>query len=231
MLGSLAKFRRARGWKSAEDFARELGIPANTWKRYESNPNNMPIRYAWGAAELLNVTIDEVVGRSDMPTRDHADDVADGYRKLPPHERVMLDEYLDYLQYHAARGTKQDEVMRDHIAKLEAERWFDLWEECERRGIEDGEDEVSRDGHFAAELTLRLQRERETDAMRVSRHIAIEQGVDPEHLEDEAQSIARERMPEAFFVSDEIIDDANDIADACRDLDRARKADITVFKG
>lgn len=98
----LQRMRRAAGYRSAKDFAEELGIPASTYARYERTPEgpdacSIPIRAAWRIADALGCSIDEVVGR-EGPKEETRKGAQEACASLSPEERARLEGYLDCLR-------------------------------------------------------------------------------------------------------------------------------------
>ena len=97
----LARLRRAAGYRSANEFARSLGIPVSTYARYERNAggpdSGIPLKAAWLIADRLNATIDEVVGRGEVA--DGGRDLDAFYRSLSESGKSMLDQYVQYLDF------------------------------------------------------------------------------------------------------------------------------------
>lgn len=64
MRGNLQKLRKEAGWKSAKAYAEHLGLNPATYTEYEQGRISMPIRTAWAIADDLDVSLDELVGRT-----------------------------------------------------------------------------------------------------------------------------------------------------------------------
>lgn len=92
---TLQKLRKEAGYKSATDFAAELNIPYPTYSRYEQKPSSMPLRAAWLIADKLNTSIDAIVDRTDPEA---VDELRQSYDRLSPMSKVLLDDYLGYLE-------------------------------------------------------------------------------------------------------------------------------------
>lgn len=113
---ALRKLRLSAGYKTAQDFAYELGIANSTYSRYERAPAipdcGIPLAAAWNMADHLGCTIDEVVGRADVgsltPT-DPKQPLDARAAKLGITGREMLDGYLRYLEF------REDELKRDRV--------------------------------------------------------------------------------------------------------------------
>lgn len=70
---TLQRLRREAGYRSAKDFAEQVGIPSSTYARYEravEGPDcGIPLSSAWQIADALGCSIDLVVGREDIDAR------------------------------------------------------------------------------------------------------------------------------------------------------------------
>ena len=99
---SLARLRKAAGFKKANAFARELGLSQSTYSRYEGGGDgpdgSIPLKAAWRIADALGTTIDAVVGRATEGTCDGRDLNA-FYRALSERGRAALDEFVRYLDF------------------------------------------------------------------------------------------------------------------------------------
>lgn len=99
---TLQRLRRLSGYRSAHEFAEKLGIPASTYARYERQPttpeSSIPLKQAWKIADVLDVTIDLVVGRTDFPINEpHT--LQQRFDALSPISKRELNNYLAYLEY------------------------------------------------------------------------------------------------------------------------------------
>ena len=111
MASSLQALRKAAGYKTAKEFAAEVGIPLATYSRYERAPEGpdcgIPLQAAWAMADKLGCSIDLVVGREDIDApREATLDARAG--KLSRSGREMLDDFLRYLEFRDAAIAAQD---------------------------------------------------------------------------------------------------------------------------
>lgn len=103
----LQRLRREAGFRSAKEFAAELGVPESTYARYEratEGPDcGIPLSAAWAIADRLGESIDVVVGREsmDVPHVVTLDERADA---LGPEGRRMLADFMDYLEAREGSG-------------------------------------------------------------------------------------------------------------------------------
>lgn len=98
---TLQCLRREAGYRSAKDFAEQLGIPCSTYARYEravEGPEcGIPLPAAWQIAEALGCSIDLVVGREDIDAREAAA-LDERVSALSPASRATLTGFLGYLE-------------------------------------------------------------------------------------------------------------------------------------
>lgn len=101
---TLQRLRREAGYKSAREFAAELGIPQSTYNRYEQTPDGpdsgIPLKAAWAIADHLGTSIDLVVGRADIDA-DPAP-VQTFYDSLSGSGKDRMDEYMRLMSYREA---------------------------------------------------------------------------------------------------------------------------------
>lgn len=97
MKPKLQELRKAAGWKSARAYAEHMGMNVSTYTDYEQGRISMPIERAWAIADDLDVTLDELMGRT------------------PPAERKQEDKRREAAEYIAMKllelteGAKDDE--------------------------------------------------------------------------------------------------------------------------
>ena len=98
---TLQRLRREAGYRSAKDFAAEVGIPASTYARYERNPDGpacgIPMAAAWAIADKLGCSIDLVVGREDIDAPE-PEGIQPRYDALSADGRALVDSYLAYVE-------------------------------------------------------------------------------------------------------------------------------------
>ena len=98
---TLQRLRREAGYRSAKDFAEQVGIPGSTYARYEravEGPEcGIPLSSAWQIADSLGCTIDLIVGREDIDACD-AGTIDERVAALTPANQTMLTGFLDYLE-------------------------------------------------------------------------------------------------------------------------------------
>lgn len=98
---TLQRLRREAGYRSARNFAEQVGIPVSTYARYEravEGPEcGIPLPSAWQIADALGCSIDLVVGREDIDERDAAT-LDERMAALSLTNQTMLTGFLDYLE-------------------------------------------------------------------------------------------------------------------------------------
>ena len=97
MASNLLELRKAAGYRNAGDFAEAHGIPTSTYTRYESNPNKIPLDRAWQLADILNSTIDVIVGREAPSPSCSRGNVQLEYDSLTPEARALADEFREFV--------------------------------------------------------------------------------------------------------------------------------------
>ena len=64
---SIRAKRKAAGYKSADGFAKEIGISLSRYYEYEQGRVALPFDVAWTIADALNCTLDAIGGRVPPP--------------------------------------------------------------------------------------------------------------------------------------------------------------------
>lgn len=73
MKPKLQELRKKAGWKSAKAYAEHLEMNPSTYTEYEQGRVAMPIEKAWIIADDLDVSLDELVGRTPPAERKQED--------------------------------------------------------------------------------------------------------------------------------------------------------------
>lgn len=97
MKDNLQELRKEAGYKSAKSFAKALSIPFTTYARYESRPDIIPLAAAWRLADVFDVSIGIIVGRTEPDPAIAPGAIQSRYDKLLPEFKQSLSDYLDYL--------------------------------------------------------------------------------------------------------------------------------------
>lgn len=97
---SLRRNRIEGGYTTAEDFAKAAGIKGNRYREYERGRRGLSIEDACTFADILGVTLDELVGRDFRRPGDVSldpDDVAlvERYRSLDDRGRESVDSMIE----------------------------------------------------------------------------------------------------------------------------------------
>lgn len=109
MAKSIKDLRQEKGYRSAREFADALGIATSSMSRYDKDPESIPLKHAWAMADLLDCSIDEVVGRARVTSG--ASELQDFYDALLPETRALVDEFIEFagMKDRAARQRAQAE--------------------------------------------------------------------------------------------------------------------------
>lgn len=95
MAKSIKDLRQEKGFRSAREFADALGIATSSMSRYDKQPDTMPLKHAWAMADLLDCSIDEVVGREHVTSG--ASELQELYDGLLPETRQLMDEFIEFV--------------------------------------------------------------------------------------------------------------------------------------
>lgn len=116
MAKTIQELRREKGFRSAREFADALGISPSSMSRYDKDPETIPVKVAWAMADVLDCSIDEIVGREHVTAG--ASQLQDFYDGLLPETRSMVDEFIEFA------GVKDKAARRQ--AKTQETRWFEM---------------------------------------------------------------------------------------------------------
>lgn len=98
MKNVLKTLRKTRGYTSAKDFCKAIGISFNTYQNYESGSRVPTVEMLVKIADFYGVTTDFLLGREPVPkpianlnlSEENEIEVIDKYMSLPPEIRVDL---------------------------------------------------------------------------------------------------------------------------------------------
>ena len=109
MAKSIKDLRQEKGYRSAREFADALGIATSSMSRYDKDPETSPLKHAWAMADLLDCSIDEVVGRERVTSG--ASELQDFYDGLLPETRALVDEFIEFasMKDRSARARRKAE--------------------------------------------------------------------------------------------------------------------------
>lgn len=88
MKTRLKELRKARGYKSARAFSEYLGIPENTYRKYEQEERNLYLEVACKLCDALGCTLDELAGREKRPPDET--ELLEIYRNSSPEGQKQL---------------------------------------------------------------------------------------------------------------------------------------------
>lgn len=72
MKTKLQEIRKAKGFKSAKEFAEHIGMNVGSYTNYEQGVRNLTLEKAWEFADILDCSLDELAGRN-RPKKDFSD--------------------------------------------------------------------------------------------------------------------------------------------------------------
>ena len=102
MPDGLKEIRQQAGYKTAKDLAEEMGVAGSTVTRYEKEPESIPMKHAWAMADLLECSIDEIVGRT--PVTSGANELQDFYDGLSREGKALFDEFREFIEARERRA-------------------------------------------------------------------------------------------------------------------------------
>ena len=105
---SLKDARKAAGFKTSKEFAEMAGIPPTTYCRYEQKPGHIPMTTAMKLADVLDITLDEVVGRKCYASRLLGPQQA-MYNSLSPRGKAEVDRFLAFQAWSDGNTFKEGE--------------------------------------------------------------------------------------------------------------------------
>ena len=114
MAKSIKDLREEKGYRSAREFAEALGIAASSMSRYDRDPETIPMKHAIAMADLLECSVDEIVGRT--PVTSGRNELQEFYDGLLPETRALMDEFIEFVRAkdEKARRQRQDEQDRKY---------------------------------------------------------------------------------------------------------------------
>jgi len=102
MAKTIQELRREKGFRSAREFADALGISPSSMSRYDNQPDTIPVKVAWQMANILDCSIDEVVGR--MPVTSGKSELQEFYDGLHRWNRGLFDEFREFIEARERRA-------------------------------------------------------------------------------------------------------------------------------
>lgn len=116
----LKTLRKARGYTSAKDFCKAIGISFSTYQNYESGSRVPTVEMLIKIADFYGVTTDFLLGREPVPkpladlnlSEENEIEVIDKYMSLPPNVRAFLMDVLVKLGEIAKSSREQEQTVK-----------------------------------------------------------------------------------------------------------------------
>lgn len=116
MKNVLKTLRKTRGYTSAKDFCKAIGISFSTYQNYESGSRVPTVEMLVKIADFYGVTTDFLLGREPAPnpfadlnlSKESEEDVINKYMSLPPEIRACLMDVL--VQLGDAAKSRQEQA-------------------------------------------------------------------------------------------------------------------------
>lgn len=137
MAKSIKELRQERGFRSAREFADALGIAASSMSRYDRDPESIPLKHAWAMADLLDCSIDEVVGREHVTSG--TSELQELYDGLLPENRALMDDFIEFVRMRDERARLLAKAEEDARSERLCERYERMFLHALYDGIEFGE--------------------------------------------------------------------------------------------
>lgn len=94
MAKSIQDLRRERGFRSSKEFADALGVSPSSMSRYDRDATLIPVKVAWAMADLLECSIDEVLGRKYVTSG--RSELQEDYDSLSPKTQALVREFMEF---------------------------------------------------------------------------------------------------------------------------------------
>lgn len=120
MKNVLKTLRKTRGYTSAKDFCKAIGISFSTYQNYESGSRVPTVEMLIKIADFYGVTTDFLLGREPVPkpladlnlSEENEIEVIDKYMSLPPNVRACLMDVLVKLGEIAKSSREQEQPVK-----------------------------------------------------------------------------------------------------------------------
>lgn len=120
MKNVLKTLRKTRGYTSAKDFCKAIGISFSTYQNYESGSRVPTVEMLVKIADFYGVTTDFLLGREPVPkpianlnlSEENEIEVIDKYMSLPPNVRAFLMDVLVQLGEIAKNSREQEQTVK-----------------------------------------------------------------------------------------------------------------------
>lgn len=96
MAKSIQDLRREKGYRNSKEFAEALGVSPSSLSRYDNDSVLIPSRVAWAMADLLECSIDEVLGREHVTSG--RSDLQEDYDTLSPESQAFVREFMEFVK-------------------------------------------------------------------------------------------------------------------------------------
>lgn len=127
MTAGLKEIRQEAGYKTAKDLADALDVSVSTITRYEKMPESMPMKAAMRIADMLDCSIDDIVGRENPMTADVRGVIQKRFDALMPGRRADLSKYLGYLEEGQARDLEHIREIEEQAAKVRFKHYMTMY--------------------------------------------------------------------------------------------------------
>lgn len=113
MPSALYELRRQAGYRNTDDFARDMNMNPNTYKRYEFTPDKIPIPVAWTLADRFDTSIDVIVGRTPISENNSIELLEEN---LSSDNQRLLNDFLDFI-------TARQKIENQNYARTQKRRY------------------------------------------------------------------------------------------------------------
>ena len=125
MKNVLKTLRKTRGYTSAKDFCKAIGISFSTYQNYESGSRVPTVEMLIKIADFYGVTTDFLLGREPVPkpladlnlSEENEIEVIDKYMSLPPNVRAFLMDVLVKLGEIAKSSREQEQPVKQSTTR------------------------------------------------------------------------------------------------------------------
>ena len=137
MAKSIKDLRQEKGYRSAREFADALGIATSSMSRYDKDPETIPLKHAWAMADLLECSIDEVVGRA--PVTSGRNELQEFYDALLPETRELMDDLIEFARMKDEKTRRQARAEEERKADDQCRFYQRMFHQAAYEGAAFGE--------------------------------------------------------------------------------------------